>query len=221
MKSKRKQHSELKHVNIPKISNEQGWDLSNGNSLIPVTCTSDSSFQRMLLEAEGRYMLEFKDKPRLKLNDCECSDDKIGISKLKCHRGFIFTGQDSDGDLQVIGGCLFQWRRFGDGYYYVPGVGDMKEPTGWWEARHPHDCWSMQWVWIKPEARRKKVLTNAWPIFRMLFGIQPTSDFYMEAPYSDEFAKFLKSQGYRIYRDCFGSMEHWKPSRFQRRWTDL
>ena len=84
------------------------------------------------------------------------------------HVAFLFLPHEAGGvtDLRIpcVGGTCFRWREWTD------------SPPGY----------AMQWVWMHPFYRRKKLLSRAWPEFRKQFG-----DFHVEPPLSDAMKAFL------------------------------
>lgn len=50
------------------------------------------------------------------------------------------------------------------------------------------DAWTLDWVWIEPEYRRKGILRGAWPILKQRYG-----NFAVSEPHSDSMVGFLSS----------------------------
>lgn len=196
----------LSDVHIPKFRINQSITLDKKTNMTVVKCNSPDLHQEFLQFADQACATEYKHSPRFQPGMCDCTIIDSPISPSRCFRGFLFDHEGS-----FAGGCLFQWRSFGktasDNIWTY-------EDTTWWEEKHPHECWSLQWVWIDDDYRRKGILSKAWTFFRSNFGIRPSQDFFMEGSYSDDFAGFLEAQGYAIHRGFFQSMERWDPPKF-------
>lgn len=81
-------------------------------------------------------------------------------------QGFLLS--DCEGRIQ--GAIAFRWRE----------VEDEQTPS----------FWGLQWVWVRPGARRTGILSRRWATFRDRFG-----DFYVEGPISEAMQRFLRARG--------------------------
>ncbi len=83
-------------------------------------------------------------------------------------RGFFWfennDGNRIENEWPTLGGACFRLREFSDG-----------------------TRWLLDWVWIHPYARRRHLLTQAWPFFRSMFG-----DFDCSPPLTSAMASFLE-----------------------------
>ena len=84
--------------------------------------------------------------------------------------GWLFTHRqkiyrDSIGMVKTIGGCCFRYREFSN----VP------------------PRWSLAWIWLHPNYRRRGILTSNWELFKEKFG----ENFYVEQPRSEAMRAFL------------------------------
>lgn len=80
--------------------------------------------------------------------------------------GFLFNDDTGTfGHGAIAGACSIFWTRFVD----APAQ------------------WSMGWVWIAPQARRKGLLSRRWPMLKKRFD-----DFYLSPPLSDAMAAFVQ-----------------------------
>jgi hypothetical protein len=85
--------------------------------------------------------------------------------------GFLFA--EKNGVFQdgaIVGACVFRWRSFSDA-----------------QAR-----WTLDWVWIAPDARRRGLLGRRWPAYQKRFG-----DFYIMPPVSPAMSAFAQKHGYK------------------------
>jgi len=78
-------------------------------------------------------------------------------------RGHLMT----DADGVIHGACAFRLRRNDDG-----------------------DRWGLQWIWIRPDARRSGLLSERWADYRERYA-----DFHVEGPVSKAMRQFLSRNG--------------------------
>ena len=70
------------------------------------------------------------------------------------------------------------------GHYALKGAALFDRPND-------SDEWWLAWVWIHPLDRRQGLLTQAWPVWREVYG-----DFPVQAPHSPGMRQFLINDGY-------------------------
>lgn len=107
---------------------------------------------------------------------------------------FLFTERDVFGTPVPFGATCFRWRRWNDA------------PDGW----------AMQWIWMHPYYLAQGHLTEAWPLFRGLFG-----DFHVESPLSRAMEGFMVNAkqiepctDHLELMDIFGGAPYRRPERF-------
>ncbi|AKZ64597.1 hypothetical protein F506_19800 [Herbaspirillum hiltneri N3] len=74
-----------------------------------------------------------------------------------------------------------------DGYLFISPEGTIEGACSFRsEAKENTICWSLDWVWIRPEKRRQGIVESHWPRFLATYG-----DFWVEHPISDAMMSFL------------------------------
>jgi hypothetical protein len=84
-------------------------------------------------------------------------------------RGVLFIDDTATfGAGAIVGACCFRLR-----------------------ARRGPPCWELDWIWLAPPARRKGILTRAWPGLVKCFG-----QFDLCPPVSEAMQAFIRKTGH-------------------------